>query len=631
MERMKSLKTLGLVGLAFITAILFTTCQNPISLFEEVKVEVMKANDRVLNVESVYIPMPEGTFNPTDTIDIRFDKEIDLPSYGEIWKYVRISKTTGVGAGESIEYQGEGVQYIPSTRTLRIQVRPYLEANTEFILEIDNLVSAAGNYQILEKGQEIFRTSNILVGSIVSVSGTDGTSLAGYTTGALVDLVMHVNSPFSGLEYRYEIYIADPLTMVHSSIWYARPTIPVDGQFTHSDLNLVLPPASQEDGPIELLVKFYGRSTAVQEKEGIAAEASIIMDQLPPTAGSLVVNGEAEYATTDTVSLSFSTAPADDTSGVASMRYSNDGTTWSTWEDYSAAKSWSLLSDAGGSTTEGDRLVHYQIRDKAGNIASGQSGIYLDLTPPVAPVVSGLTLTNSTAHEWTWVSGGGGNGTFRYQLNGISDHDWVQTEILSYAAADLVPNTPHILYVQERDDAGNWSASASWTVVIDTLPPAPPLVSGPATTNILRPLWTWSSGGNGGNGSFQYRLGTVGSWTASIEVQYESGDDLEPNTDHTLYVRERDAAGNWSDPGSWAVVIDTLPPNPPIVSGPVITNRLRPTWTWISGGGGGGGDFRYQFNTEAGSWILVGTSNTFQPPSNLPGEGTYTQIGRAHV
>ena len=85
--------------------------------------------------------------------------------------------------------------------------------------------------------------------------------------------------------------------------------------------------------------------------------------------------------------------------------------------------------------------------------------------PPNPPIVTGTTPTEDTMPTWTWSSGGGGNGTYRYQLDGTVG-TWTQTTGSSYTPAIPLPEGAHTLYVQERNNDGNWSSSGSFEIVI---------------------------------------------------------------------------------------------------------------------------------------------------------------------
>ena len=117
----------------------------------------------------------------------------------------------------------------------------------------------------------------------------------------------------------------------------------------------------------------------------------------------------------------------------------------------------------------------------------------------------------------------------------------------------------HTLYVQERDAAGNWSDSGLFAITVDT-PPTAPTVTGATPTNDPTPTWTWTAGG-GGNGTYRYKLDdadlTSGATetTASDYTTSALGDGT-----YTLYAQERDAEGNWSNSGSFAITVDTTAP-----------------------------------------------------------------------
>jgi hypothetical protein len=58
----------------------------------------------------------------------------------------------------------------------------------------------------------------------------------------------------------------------------------------------------------------------------------------------------------------------DPLSGVAQMRFSNDGRTWSDWEGFQSTRSWDLTR-FGGSSSYGLKTVYSQLRDRAGNVS----------------------------------------------------------------------------------------------------------------------------------------------------------------------------------------------------------------------------------------------------------------------
>jgi hypothetical protein len=84
----------------------------------------------------------------------------------------------------------------------------------------------------------------------------------------------------------------------------------------------------------------------------------IKLDETPPV-GSILTN-----STTNTPIITLSLMATDATSGVSQMRFSNDGSTWSSWEKYETSRLWRL---EGG---EGQKTVGVKFVDNANLISS---------------------------------------------------------------------------------------------------------------------------------------------------------------------------------------------------------------------------------------------------------------------
>jgi parallel beta-helix repeat protein len=87
---------------------------------------------------------------------------------------------------------------------------------------------------------------------------------------------------------------------------------------------------------------------------------TIILDTIEPT-GSIIINADTSY--TNSTSVTLTLTATDETSGVAQMRFSNNGIDWSGWEPYDLTKSWTLL------TGDGTKTVYAQFMDNAGLIS----------------------------------------------------------------------------------------------------------------------------------------------------------------------------------------------------------------------------------------------------------------------
>lgn len=86
-----------------------------------------------------------------------------------------------------------------------------------------------------------------------------------------------------------------------------------------------------------------------------------------------------------------------------------------------------------------------------------------------APAVSGPTApTSDNTPTWLW-SSNGGNGHFRYSLDG---GPWVETTQTTFTPASPFADGQHTLRIEEQCDTGFWSTSAYLAVQIDTVAPA---------------------------------------------------------------------------------------------------------------------------------------------------------------
>lgn len=98
--------------------------------------------------------------------------------------------------------------------------------------------------------------------------------------------------------------------------------------------------------------------------------------------------------------------------------------------------------------------------DPAGNASDPVSyPIQVDLIAPPAPVVSASGASGGPGWAWSAANGSEGARVFRYRLDDVAD--WSQeVSATAYAPPDLAPGG-HVLHVQERDAAGNWSPAGS--------------------------------------------------------------------------------------------------------------------------------------------------------------------------
>lgn len=111
---------------------------------------------------------------------------------------------------------------------------------------------------------------------------------------------------------------------------------------------------------------------------------TVTLDQLPPIIKSFTINNGAQVTNHTTVELGLQAVDNVSSTWNLDMRFSNDQTEWTPWENYSSTRQWTLVGE------DGLKTVYVQVRDEAGNIATDQASIILDTTPPDLIVIEPL-------------------------------------------------------------------------------------------------------------------------------------------------------------------------------------------------------------------------------------------------
>jgi hypothetical protein len=214
---------------------------------------------------------------------------------------------------------------------------------------------------------------------------------------------------------------------------------------------------------------------------------------------------------------------------------------------------------APASLADGPHTLYVQERDSTGLFSQPTPmTLTVDTESPNAPDVANDSLTANADPRpgWHWTSGEGGNGTYRVKIDG--EHLDVGAAVLSvrkYVSPDSLAPGYHNLRVQERDEAGNWSQSGMASVEVlppDTTPPNPPNMIPFKFGDNSNFAVKWGSGGAEGIGVYRYVVDKP-DFTAAKQTSdsnYVPGAELDTTiSPHVFLVQERDAKGNWSEPG----------------------------------------------------------------------------------
>ncbi len=210
-------------------------------------------------------------------------------------------------------------------------------------------------------------------------------------------------------------------------------------------------------------------------------------DKTPPV-GAVSIDGGATH--TNDTSVTLDLTASDNESGLDAMRFSDDGTTWSAWQDFAPTAPWTLPSG------DGEKTVWAVFRDRAGNESEPVfDTIVLDTMPPV---ISGETVTGITATtaDITWQTDEEADGQVEYgpdtSYGSFSPKDTSYALERTITLTALEPATLYHFRVLSSDRAGNDSTGADHTFT--TLCAAPEL-----TVRSVRQGWrlyaelTWTA------------------------------------------------------------------------------------------------------------------------------------------
>ena len=314
---------------------------------------------------------------------------------------------------------------------------------------------------------------------------------------------------------------------------------------------------ADDDGPAGDELLAY--SAAGNDEYGLVAWSNgatqsgdfmLYVDSTPP-AGTMDVDGGATYANSSAVTLNNSVSDAE--TGVSEMRFSNDGSTWSSWEAYNSSKGWTLSSG------EGSRTVYAEFRNTVTMTTRLSDSITVDTTNPtgVIQVDGGASYATSTSVALSLSASDATSGVaeMRFSNDGSSWSAW-ETYANSKSWTLSSGDGSKTVYVQYRDGAGNVSAAVTDTISLDTVAPSAS-ASSPAETRSLSFNVTWSGNdATAGIDSYdvQYRVGSGGTWTEWLTDTSDTtavfGPDgpvtVQRDQTYSFRVRARDNAGNVS-------------------------------------------------------------------------------------
>ena len=252
-------------------------------------------------------------------------------------------------------------------------------------------------------------------------------------------------------------------------------------------------------------------------------------------------------AYTSTAAVTLLLSATDDSGTVTQMRFSNDNSTWSTWEAYATSKAWTLTSG------DGTKTVYVQFKDAVGNVSTTYSDtIILDTALPTGSIsinngastttVTGVTLTLSCTDS------GSGCAEMQFSTDNTTWSDW-EAYATSKAWTLTSGDGTKTVYAQFKDGAGNISTNYSDTIILDTSAPIGSITinggaSSTSSTSVSLTLAATDDSGAVSQMRFSNDNSTWSAWeayAASKAWTLSSSDGTK-----TVYAQFRDATGNIS-------------------------------------------------------------------------------------
>jgi hypothetical protein len=273
---------------------------------------------------------------------------------------------------------------------------------------------------------------------------------------------------------------------------------------------------------------------------------TIILDTAAPS-GTVEINNDSVYATSASVTLAISAT--DKLSGMAQMCFSNSNSSYSAWEPYAAAKSWTLTSG------NGIKTVYVKFKDLAGNESVVCSDtIILDAAPPprLVKINGDSVYANSTSVTLNLSVQDLGSGMGPVAQMQFSNDGYTYSAFEPYAITKswtlTLGSGTKTVYAIFKDTMGKTSKIYADSIILDTTQPAGSIsINGNAySTNST--LVTLTLEAHDSNGITQMCFSNdLVAWSSPEAYATTKSWTLTPGSGtKTVYVKFKDVAGNWS-------------------------------------------------------------------------------------
>ncbi|MBI2692177.1 MAG: hypothetical protein HYX29_09585 [Solirubrobacterales bacterium] len=337
--------------------------------------------------------------------------------------------------------------------------------------------------------------------------------------------------------------------------------------------------ANLPDGPHDLRV----RQTDAAGNGGAVAEATWTVDSTAPAVPTVDVTPDLRTRDAD-AGFGFAGEPG------GRFECSRDGAPYA-----SCANPVSYLGLA-----EGEHIFRVRQIDGADNVGAASEYTWsIDQSAPGAPTLDATPAAHTQANTAEFTFSGEADGSFECSLG--SEEFAACTSPVSYPTAS---EGAYIFEVRQLDDVGNTGSVTTYVWTIDRTPPAAPQLSG-APTGVTNSTGATIIFSGGEAGTFECNL------DANLWQSCASPKELTSlaDGDHSIAVRQIDAAGNLGDPASASWSVDRTPPDPP-----TITEKPSSTWpaTYADFGFEGEPGSRFECSLDAEPFAPCESPITFE-------------------
>jgi hypothetical protein len=289
---------------------------------------------------------------------------------------------------------------------------------------------------------------------------------------------------------------------------------------------------------------------------------SVVVDVVAPAAPAITSPPEGSAQRATTVTLVGTTEPG---AAIAVL----DGAVAAGTATADATGTWMLAL----TVAEGLHAYTATAKDAGGHTspASATRNVRVDLTAPVAPVVSGPAqgvLQTSSPVTFSGTAEAGAAVTITE--NGALVGSATATGGAWSAAVPVTTDGTHTYAVTATDAAGNISTPAAWSLAADVVPPAPPLIDSPANGTAQRSTTVALAGSTEAGAKVAVLEGAAsrgtatadgaGNWSLAIAGVAQGM--------HTYTATATDAGNHTSAPSAVrSVTVALNAPSPPVISG----------------------------------------------------------------